>query len=216
MLMKSEKESEFESVATDHKPPSYDATQTEEEREAAAMSQYVLELFGIGSSTGPSVSGFQYRVFLLICLMLSVFLSIIDFSFGLSDKVTTTWSLVRAMVHIIGFTAIVLEKHTLLKAFLVPFTMAAMVDIARVAYETIALSPSFCRESAPFFTCFSVQLCEGFFKAMGSIATISVIAFEAFLLHMLLKVVEHDETIENLKKQDSFKKNSLKETWSVI
>ena len=217
MMMKSENEVKYENVATDEEPPACDHTQAifirDEKR--AAVSQNELGLLGMGKSKSPNVYGIQYRAILLVYLMLASFFHIMVFSFSLSDgfKVTAASALVSAMLHITGFTALLLEKHMLLKAFLVSYTVHFVVNTVLAGYGMLVMwSPSFCRELASSVKGFSYQQCQnnlGSLRAMGSSMLIAQVAVEAGLLHMIRKVFEHDEMIENPKKQGSPKTTSM-------
>ena len=183
MLMKSENELEYESVATDEKPPAYDHKQAEEK--AAEESQNKLGLLGLS----------EYQVILFFYLLVSVFYHMIAFSLSLFDgsMARAAWDLASAMFYNIGFIALVLEKHKLLKAFSDFYALSFVVNTVPDVCDLINMSPSLCREQALFFNYFSYQRCKNSLRslrAMGSIELIGVAACKVILLHMLLKVVE--------------------------
>ena len=125
---------------------------------------------------------------------------------------TAGWHLVRSIVHFIGFTALFKEKRNLLKAFLVLYTLYFMVNTVLNGFEVRDMwSPSFCREMASSVKGFNFQQCQnniGFDRVIKIIVMIGMFLFEASYLHTLQKIIEHDEVINNPKKQTNSKTTS--------
>ena len=205
MLLKSENEAKYENMAKDERAPVSDHTRNVfiRDEKRAAMSQNDLGLLNKENSKGPSLFGVQYRDFLLFYLILSAFFDIISLSVCLFDgiKVTAACNLVSAIVHITGFTALLLENRMLLMASLVSLTMYFVLNTVYTGHEMLGMwSPSFCSDLISFVQYFSYQQCQsnlGSLRVMGSIVLTGTVVCEASTLHMLRKVFEHEEMIEN-------------------
>ena len=101
----------------------------------------------------------------------------------------------------------------MLKAFLVLYTLYFMVNTVLNGFEVRDMwSPSFCREMASSVKGFNFQQCQnniGFDRVIKIIVMIGMFLFEASYLHTIQKIIEHDEMIENPKKQINSKTTSM-------
>ena len=208
--MKGENKVKSENVTTYEKPSN---TQTMDEKRAA-VSHIELGILATESSKNPSESEINDRECLRDMMMFLGFVYNIAFYLSLLDKyyVSAGWHLVRSIVHFIGFTALFKEKRMLLKAFLVLYTLYFMVNTVLNGFEVRDMwSPSFCREMASSVKGFNFQQCQnniGFDRVIKIIVMMGMFLFEASYLHTLQKIIEHDEMIENPKKQTNFKTTS--------
>lgn len=188
-------------------PPAYDHTKAifirDEKR--AAVSQQELDLLALGKRKSPNILGIHYKAILLVYTMLVGFFQIMIFTMSLADgyKLTAFSSFVTAMIHVTGFSALLLEKHKLLKGFLVVYTMHFLMDTMFSGYGMLMLwSPSFCRDFASSVNGFSYQKCKanlGSLRAAGSTIMAGQVIWEATVLHMFRKVFEHEEKMMNPK-----------------
>ena len=216
MLIRSENEANYESVGTDEKPPVYDHTQAVfvRDEKSAAVPQNELGILGMESSKSPNEPEITDRDDLRDEMMFLGFVHITTFFLSLFSGfyIYAGAILVRAIVHFTGFTVLYLEKRILLNFFLVLYAMYLVANTVINGFEVRDMwSPSFCREMASSVKGFNFQQCQnsiGFDRVIKIFVMIGMFLFEASYLHTIQKIIEHDEMIQNSKKQTNSKTTS--------